>query len=500
VWGWVDSLGSLVFRASVAGAVLSSLVMLLMLGCQQPARRIALARAALCGTLVMMLLVAFAPLPRFDLMAALAGTGVLSHPLLGQAQAVAAGGLRGPWPARVVLLVYVAGVGACLAELAVGYWGLGWLTRHARPPSPRAQAVYDAIPFSGRWAWGRARPGLRVTARVRRPVLLGTYHPTILIPPALDRVAPHTDAARTEALRLSLLHELAHAERLDPWFSLVGSLTRAFWFFLPPLWWIRAQMQLDQEFLADRHAALAFGAAEAYAAALVAIAGPGPEAQPAVAGSGLATAAAEPSWATDPAGSPGSPLFQRVLMLVACPFRVEHRPPAWWRWSLPILTLMSTPLAACLGLEAGTWQRSAVATAPQPRTFHVARLTIAPRTPSPGGRAPVHQLPLILPAEFALALEVWGDRAALAQCRIIGQRLAVPGTALGVGSETPPEVETWHHVQIQRAAQRGHLSVAVDGQPVPHDPTVERVPSRLTVEPPPGRPARFRNIRVDWKN
>jgi hypothetical protein len=340
-----------------------------------------------------------------------------------------------------------------------------------------------------------ARPKLQVTSRVRRPVLLGTSHLTILIPPALDPGARQADADRTEALRLSLLHELAHAAQLDPWFRLVGCLARAFWFFLPPLWWIRAQMQLDQEFLADRHAAVAFGAPEAYAAALVAIARADPEA------AASAAASAEPAPGYPGVDTSGSPLFQRIVMLVFCPFHVEHRPPAWWRWSLPILTLMITPMAAWLCLDLGTWPRPAAATAPQSRTFHVARLAMPPRNPGPGGRSPVHELPLILPAQFDLSLEVWGDRATLRQCRVIGQRLAPPETAVGpaVVSETPAEVETWHHVHIQRTAQSPHLSVAVDGQPVPHDPTLDRVTSRLTVEPPPGRPARFRNIHVDWK-
>jgi hypothetical protein len=504
VWGWVDRLGSIVFRASVAAAVLSSLAMLLMLGCQQPARRIALARAALCGTLALIVLVAFAPLPPFDTRAALQGTGVLSHPLLARAQAVAALGLRGPWPARVALFVYLGGVGTFLAELAVGYWGLGWLTRRARAPSPRAQAVYDALPFSGRWAWGwgRARPRLRVTARIRRPVLLGTFHPTILIPSALDPGAPQADpgAESTEALRLSLLHELAHAERLDPWFSLVGSLARTFWFILPPVWWIRAQMQLDQEFLADRDAARSFDVPEAYAAALVAIAGPAAEPSAAAPAERAPVATAgEAPWATDPTGSPGSPLFQRILMLVSCPFRVEHRPPPWWRWPLPILTLAILPLAACLCLDLGTGPLPAAAVAPQPRTFRVARLAMAPRNPGPGGRAAVHELPLVLPAGFDLSLEVWGNRAALTQCRVIGLRLAPPEALPPTGSETPAEAETWHHVQIHRNAQVLHPFVLVDGQPVPHDPNVDRVTTRLTVEPPPGRPAWFRNIRVDWK-
>jgi hypothetical protein len=260
-------------------------------------------------------------------------------------------------------------------------------------------------------------------------------------------------------------------------------------------------MQLDQEFLADRRAARTFGAPEAYAAALVAIAGPAAEPSAAgPAGPAPTATAAEPSWATDPAWSAGSPLFQRILMLVSCPFRVEHRPPPWWRWPLPILTLMITLLAACLCLDLGTGPLPAAAVAPQPRTFRVARLAMAPQNPGPGGRAAVHELPLVLPAEFDLSLEVWGNRAALTQCRVIGLRLASPEVLPSAGSEMPAEAETWHHVQIHRNAQALHLSVLVDGQAVPHDRTVDRVTTRLAVEPPPSRPVWLRNIRVDWKD
>ena len=480
MWDCVDHLGGIIFRATVSAAVLSSLIVLAMLGCRQPARRIVLARAALLGALVLIPLVGLAPLPRFDLFAALRGVGVLPHPLLSLAPALASPGLRGPWPARVVLGLYLAGVGACLAELGVGYWGLGWLTRNSRAPSPRSQALYDAITFSGR----RSRPRLRVATRYKWPVLLGTYRPTILIPPALDAEAP--DASAAEALRLSLLHELAHAERLDPWFSLLGSLAQAFWFFLPPLWWIRTRMHLDHEFLADRHAALAFGAMETYASSLVALAAPGP----ARSVPGPAPVADEPSRA----GSAASPLFQRILMLVACPFRVERRPPAWWRWSLSILILLLTPLAACLCLDLGAVGLPASALAPQTRTFQVARLSIPPQALGRLGRAPVFELPLRLPEQFDLVLEVWGDRAALARSRVVGQRLGPPEPA---GSpEIPPEPETWHLVQLKRGP--GGLSLSVDGQPVRTDPNIDQITPRLAVEPAPGRPARFQNLCITW--
>jgi beta-lactamase regulating signal transducer with metallopeptidase domain len=480
MWDCVDHLGGIVFRASVSAAVLSSLIVMAMLGCRQPARRIVLARAALLGALVLIPLVGFSLLPRFDVFAALRGVGVLPHPLLSLAPASISPGLRGPWPGRVLFGLYLAGVGACLAELVVGFWGLSWLRRNSRAASPQAQALYDAIAFSGR----RSRPRLRVATRFQRPVLLGTYRPTILIPPALDAEVPAAEA--TEALRLSLLHELAHAERLDPWFSLLGSLAQTFWFFLPPLWWIRSQMHLDHEFLADCHAALGFGAPETYASSLVAMAAPGP--------AGSVPTPAPLSKAPGLGGSAGSPLFQRILMLVACPFRVERQPPAWWRWSLSMLILLLTPLAACLCLDLDAVGEPASALAPQTQIFRVARLAIPPQALGRLGRAPVFELPLRLPEQFDLVLEVWGDRAALARSRVVGQRLGPHAAA--ITPEILPEPEAWHLVQLKRGP--AGFSLSVDGQPVYTDPTTDRITPRLAVEPAPGRPARFQNLCITW--
>ena len=48
-----------------------------------------------------------------------------------------------------------------------------------------------------------------------------------------------------------------------------AKLAQAIWFFLPPIWWIRDQMKLDQEFLADRGAVEQFGTSGRYASTLV---------------------------------------------------------------------------------------------------------------------------------------------------------------------------------------------------------------------------------------
>jgi hypothetical protein len=185
-------------------------------------------------------------------------------------------------------------------------------------------------------------------------------------------------------------------------------------------------------------------------------------------------------------------------MLVQCPFPVEHRPPTWWSWSLPILTLLLTPAVVCLGLDPDTGAvtgktvaRSASA-GPATNAFRMARLAVSPQAPGPLGRVPAIELPLHLPEQFELVLEAWGDRATLARCRVAGQPLGPLTHAPGI----PAEPETWHRVQLRRDL-RG-LSLSVDGQPVHNDPARYAITSQLVIEPAPDRPGLFRNLLITW--
>ena len=136
---------------------------------------------------------------------------------------------------------------------------------------------------------------------------------------------------------------------------------------------------------------------------------------------------------------------------------------------------------------------------PRPRCGGAARACAVPRRPGPSGwrrlaipaqalgrlgRAPVFELPLRLPEQFDLVLEVWGDRAALARSRVVGQRLGPLDPA--DTPEIPPEPETWHLVQLKRGP--GGLSLSVDGQPVPTDPDIAQITPRLASNRPPVAP------------
>ena len=142
--------------------------------------------------------------------------------------------------------------------------------------------------------------------------------------PSRCRVLPPDDPDPTvfdepggdpELLRLSLLHEIAHADRWDPWFGTIASLAQTVWFFLPQIWWLRSQLLIDQEFLADRSAALRYGTSSGYAASLLSLAEarPSPAADP---------RPSEPEYESGPPEANGevrSPLSQRMLMLLVLP-------------------------------------------------------------------------------------------------------------------------------------------------------------------------------------
>jgi hypothetical protein len=372
-------------------------------------------------------------------------------------------------PPRPLVVLYMAGAGLGLAWLMLGYAGLALVTRRSSEPSSDATALYRGLPCRG------PRPRLRVSARLRRPVLVGLFRQTILVPAELD--LPET----VEQLRLSLLHELAHAERMDSWFGLASSLSQATWFFIPPLWWIRSQMRLDQEFIADRVAADALGPRPSYASSLVDIACPAAPQR-----------ASRASGALSPQGG-GSALFLRVLMLVQCPFAVESRVPRWWGWSSSALMLAGALGASCLTA------RIPADSPPTPwhstsgmlgRSFQMRRLVVRPTSPISRQPSSMFELPIALPELFDLSVDVWGDPRSLVATRVVGRALNHPAVAA-----LSPAEEQWHCVRIRR--DRYGLTIWIDQHRLPRSRDAETT-SWLSVEPPPGQTGHFRNLHLVW--
>jgi hypothetical protein len=505
MWEWVDRLVPTLFDASLAAAVLTGAVALGMVACRQPARRCVLARAGLLGALVVWpLMSGIGPARlRLDVLRPM-GTvaapflGVWPEPPPGTGALGSAGGssLAGnltswlarfrPGPSRGLTLLYAAGAGVGIAWLALGWLFSAWLSGHAGAPSDGTHSLYKAVPFAG-WRW--RRPRLKVAERVGRPVLLGVVQPAILIPPELDR--PESG----EHLRLSLLHELAHAERGDAWFSLAGSLAQATWFFLPWVWWMRVQMRLDQEFLADHRASHGFGPFGTYASSLVALADPGPVLTGAGPARPLLTVAGPGGRGGATAGA-SSALWKRVLMLVRCPYPVEASAPLWWRFLLPLVVACGTLAASSLTLKSAlptSLPLLAPGGASVPKNdFRLARLVIAEGRAGADGFTAPHNLPARLPERFELSLEIWADLTDLAQTRVAGVR---------VGPELPEESTGWDFPRWRKVfIQRDHkgLTIRVDDQPLAPDPRDTKGSAWLSVQPPPERLGLFRNLVLTW--
>jgi hypothetical protein len=498
----VDRLGAALLDASLAATAIAGLVVLAMVQCRQPARRRGWARAGLLSTLALLPLAALNPVPRIDLRGPLRSlfstahddpsprprsrgegprtsgpeVGIVPSGRPGCQEAGACppagiGWLR--WVARGMVITYGAGASVGLGWIFLGVWGSAWVVRRAAAPSPSSLAHYLSLPFEGR----SPRPRLVVSERATRPVLVGVLRPSILIPPALD------DPASVDRLRLSLLHELAHAEAADHRFGPAATLAQALWFFVPPVWWIRDQMKLDQEFLADRRAVRHFGTSGSYASSLVDLASerrPSPGDVPSASIRG----------ATPTALGVASSLVLRVQMLLKCPFAIEGQTPLWWRWSTALTLALATVAASCLTLRgmAGWSDPLPMPPGEVNRAFRLPDLAIRQRE---NDDRPF-DLRFRLPDEFILTFEVMAEPAELPTVEILGHRL---GTTADLDA-TRQVYRLWHRVQVRRVG--GLEAVTVDDRPVAPDPKLAQLATWLTIRPTPGQTTRIRDLELLW--
>jgi uncharacterized GH25 family protein len=225
------------------------------------------------------------------------------------------------WP-RLALAAYAA-VTAGLAAL----WLLGqvllWRINGAARPVPGAvRALFLAI--SGP-AGERVR--LRVSDRIRLPFTFTWIRPVIVVPAELG------DGGDTESLRYSLAHEWSHVEQHDAWAWNLVCLAGCALFFQPLFWWLRRQLRLCQDYLADDRAA-ACGSAEDYAAFLVRLA------------RGRSTAPVLPALGI---GDRRSHLYRRVLMLVQDHKPLERR--CRRSWILAVASGVACVVLAASGLR-----------------------------------------------------------------------------------------------------------------------------------------------------
>ncbi len=225
-----------------------------------------------------------------------------------------------PW----LMAAYVVG-----AIFFIGRWLLGslalWQLLRTAEPAPKPVAKLFAA-MSREW---RIKPRLLVSSRLRVPLSCGLLRPTVVLPAALCE-----REARSQ-LRWVFAHELTHLERRDACACVLLGLGQALYFYWPWFWWLRRQVRLCQEYIADAAVVRESGQAEDYAEFLLS----------------LTKAPAVPAGATGVKGN-SSDLFRRVTMLLKNPHRVEKCCP--WRWTLAVAggLLALAVIVAGIGPEA----------------------------------------------------------------------------------------------------------------------------------------------------
>ena len=227
---------------------------------------------------------------------------------------------------RMIGLGYLAGALACAAWLGVGHLLLLRIRRGARPADGW---LIELARFSD-----RASPLARIvtSASCSRPMSFGVFRPVIVLPEALCRRESATQ------LRMLLLHELAHVVRRDAWGNAVLNLALPVLYAHPLYWWLKGQVRMAAELIADDWAAR-FTGKEAYASELIALAKScGRVPLPIAGAAGLFTSSSQ--------------FFRRMQMLLQREQPLATRPAAKWRWSVVSIMGLAVGLAvAVAGLQ-----------------------------------------------------------------------------------------------------------------------------------------------------
>jgi len=509
MWHALDRLSRILIDAGVANAILLSLVVAMVVLTRQPARRIVLIRTGFYAALLMLPLVALEVLPRVHPIDWMFRVG-LAPPLASEAPShiappIALEGAEnhaGPrrsihsdleWPVggrlvRALTLIHIGGATIGLAWIGLGLWGFQRLLGRSTEPRAETRQVFDELLLNLNHL--RSRPDLRVSRQLRGPVLGGIIRPTIIIPEILEEAAVDRDA-----LRPALLHELAHADRGDVWFGSLAGLVQALWFFLPHPWWLRSQLRIDQEFLADRAAAGPPGQSTTYARWLVGLSGTRAENPARFSDFGVEpeVKSAEP-WRE---GEFRSPLLQRVAMLLHCPFIIESRPPRWYATIAPALLASLAIFLSSLRILAPVDPSALQNQGPPPdsmaRSFQIPRFTIVPSQQRSNGRGDPYVLPFALPPTFHLQADIHATPSALAQIRISRYPLTAETSPAAPDAE---ETASWRAFSIHRDHEG--VTLTIDGHPFPVEADAETSPEWLTITPAEDQTATLRNLVVTW--
>lgn len=183
-------------------------------------------------------------------------SGALPHPRVASSP---------PWPLRQYAMTGLLALYAAVAIGLLAWWLLGQAVlyrtcRHARQVSSEVRSEFISLS-------GDAGTNVRLleSDQIALPFTFTWFRPVILLPSSMCRTT------EKEVLRYCLAHEWSHIERRDSWAWNLVSMASFTLFYQPLFWWLRRQLRLCQDFLADDRAVRS-GSAEDYAAYLVALA------------------------------------------------------------------------------------------------------------------------------------------------------------------------------------------------------------------------------------
>ena len=158
------------------------------------------------------------------------------------------------WPAVQVLYLVVVVSMSILWCLALARRSA--ITRRSCPAKDSSIELLQSI------AGTNKLPRLLVSNDIQSPVMWGLARSTIVIPASLENGPPIR-------LRWGIAHEWAHVLNRDYPTWILATIAKFVCFFQPHYWWLRRQLTLSQDYLADAYATDHGESAEDYAAFLV---------------------------------------------------------------------------------------------------------------------------------------------------------------------------------------------------------------------------------------
>jgi beta-lactamase regulating signal transducer with metallopeptidase domain/protocatechuate 3,4-dioxygenase beta subunit len=167
------------------------------------------------------------------------------------------------WPTTPQLIVssYATVAGGLVLFWLVGLVKL-WRLHRSTVPAPR-HAVDHLRQLAGPKG---DRVRLLASDQLDVPLTFTWRRPIIVLPGVLCQ------SEGTAALRYCLAHEWSHVERRDIWTWHLAAIAQFLFFYQPLFWWLRRQLRLCQDYLADARAAEQAAMAEDYADYLVGLA------------------------------------------------------------------------------------------------------------------------------------------------------------------------------------------------------------------------------------